>query len=173
MPDTNESQPTIAKTIQAPASDLQLVISEVKHCHLNAAVRNEASKPEKSPLMVDFDVFEKRPRPSTFFIRLLVEVENNTDAQDKLSFSISTISAFEYTPNGKVADLPDDEEKLNTLFASGVGVAINMIRGYLTNYLAPTSYRGYLLPLIDLKKLVKKISSTKVLPQLPDLPTQE
>lgn len=172
MPDINETQSTIVKTIQAPTSDLQLVISEVKHCHINAAVKNETSEPEKSPVMVDFDVFEKRPRPSTFFIRLLVEVENNTSAQDKLSFSISTISAFEYAPNGKVADLPEDDEKLNSLFASGIGVAINMMRGYLTNYLAPTSYRGYLLPLIDLKKLLKKKSTTKVLPQLPDLPAQ-
>ena len=119
--------------------------------------------------MIDFDIIRKDGHPTVVFIRMLVEVENNTGTLGKLGFSISTISAFEYRLNGKATNLPANEKEYEPMYYNALGMAINLTRGYLTNYLAPTSYRGYLLPVIDLTGLIEKKAIIKHMPQLPDL----
>jgi hypothetical protein len=166
MPANSEARQIVAKTVQMPQGDLQLLLSEVKTFNLLAARKKKDYEPINQPVMVDFDVVRRPEHPAKFFIVLLIELENSKREQDVLSFSISTTSAFEYRPNNRATDLPNDEEN-HSLFGDAVIIAINIIRGYLVNYLAPTIYRDYILPTFSVKELFDKKFNAKVFPGVP------
>jgi hypothetical protein len=165
MSASSEARRIVAKTVQMPQGDLQLLLSEVKTFNLLAAGKKKDYEPMNQPVMIDFDVIKHPRNPAKFFIVLLVELENSKREQDVLSFSISTTSAFEYRPNNRATDLPSDEEN-HSLFGDAVIITINLIRGYLVNYLAPTIYRDYILPTFSVKELFDKKFNAKIFPGL-------
>jgi hypothetical protein len=164
---TFEESNRIAQTVQVSLHSLQVIVSDVRWFNMVAIVGEEGFVPEQQPIMCDFDIVKDDINPARFFISLVLEMENRRNGKERLFFDISTVTEFEYTPEGQSSPLPNDESKRWQLFHVALSAAISSTRGYLTNYLAPTPYRGYLLPLLNVKDLVNRKFSRQALPAVP------
>jgi hypothetical protein len=165
---SNDEPRRDVNTIQVPYHELQIIQWEVQSIILHAGSGIEKGfVPERQPVMCDFEVIKHDSNPASFFIALFLEMENSRKAADVLSFSLSTVTGFEFRPNAVGQALPDDEQKRWHLFYAGVSTAIGMARGYLTNYLAPTIYKGYVLPLLNVRELVDRKYARPALPRVP------
>lgn len=170
---SKEESRRFARPVQVPPHELQLISSEVRGLELAAYALTEGYEPEKQPIMCDFEVVADEVYPSRFFITLAVEMENAQKADGRLSFHLSSVTEFEYQPGAKPTALPEGESARWQLFYIGVSTAIGLARGYLTNYLAPTIYRGYQLPLLNVEELMKKKYERPALPPVPSTAPSE
>lgn len=160
--------------VQVPHHELQIIQWEVQYIILNAGAGIEKGfLPEKQPIMCDFEVIKHDTNSASFFIALFLAMENSRKTTDVLSFELSTVTGFELRPNAVPQALPEDEGELWHLFRSGLSTAISMARGYLTNYLAPTIYKGYILPLFDIQALISRKYERPALPTVPSAAPSE
>jgi hypothetical protein len=158
---------------QIPHHELQLINSEVTWVKINAYHREKGFEPEKQPVMCDFDIVKHDTVPARFFVSLLLEMENSRKADNMLSFSISSVTEFEFRPHAVATELPEDGQMRWHLFSTGVATAISMMRGHLTTYLASTIYRGYYLPMLNVQELVDKRYAPAALPEVPSTAPSE
>jgi len=171
---THQQAERQANTSQIQHHELQTVSSEVRWLNLTAISADEKGfVPEKQPIMCDFDVVKDEQIPSRFYISMLLEMEDSRKTRKVLSFALATITEFEYRPNAEPQDLPEDEGKRWQLFHNALSTAIGIARGYLVNYMAPTIYRGYLLPLLDVEALVNRKYARPKLPAVPSAAASE
>jgi hypothetical protein len=138
-----------------------------------SAFKGATFVPEHQPIMCDFEVVKHESSSARFYVTLLLEMENSRKTEHALSFSISTITEFEFRPEAYPTALPEGEAERWHLFYNGLSAAIGAARGYLTNYLAPTVYRGYSLPLLDIEALVNRKYSRPALPAVPSTAPSE
>lgn len=157
-----------AQTVQITHSELQLISSDVHWFSMTAMHKDPAAVAEKQPVMCDFEIVKDEQNPARFYVTLLLELEDQRRTEGLLQFSISTVSVLEFRKLADPTPLPVDEDARWNLFYNGLSAAISTARGYLTNYLAPTTYRGYLLPMLDVKALVNR---KYVRPSLPAVPS--
>ncbi len=107
------------------------------------------SLPELS-LDIDFDLFESK-RPIEDY-RIVLKLNANLSKEiPGYSFSIVTQVIFKF----KKKNLNEDTKK-EYLINSGLPLMINSTRLYLSNLTFYGSYGQYLLPLIDIKDLIRK-----------------
>jgi hypothetical protein len=165
---SNDEPRRAINTVQVPYHELQVIQSEVQDFTLGAGSAIEKGfVAAKQPLMCDFEIVKHDTNPASFFIALYLQMENTRKNPNVLSFEISTVTGFEYRPNSVAQPLPDDEEVRWHLFFNAVSTAIGIARGYMINYLAPTIYRDYQLPLLNVKQLVDKKYARPSLPSVP------
>ena len=100
-------------------------------------------------------------------------MENSRNIEGALAFNISSVAEFEFRPNAVAAPVPDDAQLRWHLFSTAVSTAIGMARGHLAHYLAPTSYRGYYLPMLNVQELVYKRYAPAALPEVPSTAPSE
>lgn len=117
--------------------------------------------------MCDFDIVKHDAAPARFFVSLILEMQNSRKASDVLSFSITSVTEFEFRPGAVATPLPEDERLRWHLYSTALATAISMTRGHLTNYLAPTVYRGYYLPMLNVQELVDKRYGPSAVPAVP------
>lgn len=161
-------------TIQVPHHELQIIQSEVQDFKLSAGSGIEKGFiAARQPLMCDFEVIKHDANPAAFFIALYLQMENTRKSTDVLSFELSTVTGFEFRPNAVAQPLPDDENARWHFFFTAVSTAISIARGYITNYLAPTIYRDYQVPLLNVKELVDKKYARPSLPSVPSTAPSE
>jgi hypothetical protein len=158
----------VSQTVQIVQHDLQTVASNVHWFNMTSVSKEQGFVPETQPIMCDFEVVKHEKNPARFYITLVLEMEDSRKTGYVLSFSISTVTEFEFRQAAVPTTLPEDEGKRWHLFYTGLSAAIGAARGYLTNYLAPTAYRGYLLPLLDVETLINR---KYVRPSLPTVPS--
>lgn len=170
---TAEESNRIPHPVQIPYHELQLVGSEVREAVIGAFAPVQGEDPEKQPVMCDFEIVKHDTTPARFFVSLLIEMENNRKVENALSFSISSVTEFEFRPNAVATPLPEDERLRWHLFSLAVATAVSMTRGHLTNYLAPTAYRGYYLPMVNVQQLVDKRYAPAALPEVPSTAPSE
>ncbi|MGI4871667.1 MAG: hypothetical protein ACRYFX_10865 [Janthinobacterium lividum] len=161
-----DSQHT-ASTIQIAHADLQVVKSDVHWLNMQAASKEPGFEPGKQPVMCDFEVIKHEENPTRFFITLVLEMENSRRSERVLFFAISTVTEFEFRPESVPAAIPSEEAPRWHLFSIALNAAIGLARGYLANYLAPTIYRGYILPMLNLEQLMEKKYSRPLMPAVP------
>jgi hypothetical protein len=164
---TPEESRRQSQTVQIAQHHLQPIKSDVHWFVLRAVAKAKNFVPEHQPIMCDFEVVKHDSSSARFYITLVLEMENSRDTEHSLSFSMSTVTEFEYRPEDYPTALPEGEDERWHLFYTGLSAAISTARGYLTNYLAPTIYRGYLLPLLDVKALIDRKYIRPALPSVP------
>jgi hypothetical protein len=121
----------------------------------------------------DFEIVKHESNSARFYVKLVLEMENSRKTDKALSFLISTVTELEFQPKAYPTALPEDEAKRWHLFYTGLSAAIGTACGYLTNYLAPTIYRGYLLPLLDVEALINRKYIRPILPSVPSASPNE
>lgn len=168
----DESRRT-AQAIQTPYHKLQLIDSAVRWVNLEASIMVANHNPHQQPIMCDFEIVKHDEKPSRFFVTLLLEMENNRKVEGVLAFAISSVTEFEFRPGAIAAPLPEDEQTRWQLFSIAVDTAIGMTRGHLATYLAPTTYRGYQLPMLNVQELVDKRYAPASLPEVPSTAPSE
>ncbi|MDB5271459.1 MAG: hypothetical protein JWP58_4499 [Hymenobacter sp.] len=139
----------------------------------NAYFHEKGFAPEKQPVMCDFNVVQNDQNPNRFYISLLLEMEDDRNSGNVLAFALATLTEFEFQPNDVPKALPEDESERWQLFYNALSAAIGIARGYLVNYLAPTIYRGYILPLLDIEALVNRKYARPRLPAVPSTAPSE
>jgi hypothetical protein len=174
---TAEESGRTPNAVQLPHHELQIVDSWVTRVELDAystayTIRKEY-KPEQQPVMCDFDIVKHDTNEARFYVSLLLEMENSSKTNDMLSFSIASVTGFEFRPNAVATILPEDEQMRWHLFSTAVATALSMTRGHLANYLAPTNYRGYYLPMLNVQELVDKRYAPAALPAVPSTAPSE
>ena len=127
-----------AQAVQAPYHKLQLIDSAVRWVNLEASDIVANHNPHQQPIMCDFEIVKHDETPARFFVTLLLQMENNRKVEGVLSFTISSVTEFEFRPGAVAAPLPEDEQTRWQLFSIAVDTAISMTRGHLATYLAPT-----------------------------------
>lgn len=170
---TPEESSKIPHPVQMPYHELQLVSSEVRGLRIDAFYPTKGEEAEKQPVMCDFEIVRHDTALARFFVSLLLEMENNRKVDNALSFSISSVTEFEFRPSAVATPLPEDERLRWHLFSLAVATAVSMTRGHLTNYLAPTAYRGYYLPMVNVQQLVDKRYAPTALPEVPSTAPSE
>lgn len=170
---TPEESRRDAQTVQISHSPLQLIASDVHWFTMNAVYNNAKMAPEKQPVMCDFEVVKDLENPTRFYITLLVELENSQPIEGMLAFSMSTVSLLEYRFFGDPTPLPADDDTRWYIFEDGLDAAIAAARGYLTNFLAPTIYRGYLLPMLNIQELIRRKYNRPALALIPSVAPNE
>jgi hypothetical protein len=163
--------------VQLPHHELQIVDSWVTgvriDAHSTAYSTRKEYKPEQQPVMCDFDIVKHDTNQARFYVSLLLEMENSSKTNDMLSFSIASVTEFEFRPKAVATSLPEDEQIRWHLFSTAVATALSMTRGHLATYLAPTNYRGYYLPMLNLQELVDKRYAPAALPSVPSTAPSE
>jgi hypothetical protein len=162
-----------SQTVQIAQHNLQPVKSDVHWFNLRSVAKAQDFVPEHQPIMCDFEVVKHGSSSARFYITLVLEMENSRNTEHALSFSMSTVTEFEFRPEAYPTALPEGEGERWHLFYIGLSAAISAARGYLTNYLAPTVYRGYLLPLLDVEALVNRKYARPSLPMVPSTAPSE
>lgn len=163
--------------VQLPHHELQLINSWVTCVQIDAFstayLTRKEYKPEQQPVMCDFDIVKHDTDQARFYVSLLLEMGNSSKTKDMLSFSITSVTEFEFRPGDVATALPEDEKVRWHLFSIGVATALSMTRGHLANYLAPTNYRGYYLPMLNVQELVDKRYAPAALPEVPSTAPSE
>jgi hypothetical protein len=167
----------VPKSVQLPHHELQLVDSWVTGVRIDAYSTAYSTqkeyKPEQQPVMCDFDIVKHDTDEARFYVSLLLEMGNSSKTEDMLSFSIASVTEFEFRPSAKATILPEDEQIRWHLFSTAVAMSLSMSRGHLANYLAPTNYRGYYLPMLNVQELVDKRYAPTLLPEVPSTAPSE
>ena len=164
---TPEESRRQSQTVQIAHHSLQVIKSDVHWFELHAFLAGGGFVPEHQPVMCDFEIVKHESSSARFYVKLILEMENSRKTDRALSFNISTVTEFEYRPEDYPTALPEGDAERWHLFYTGLSAAISTARGYLTNYLAPTIYRGYLLPLLDIEALVNRKYARPSLPSVP------
>ena len=162
---TPEQSNRPATPVQVPHSALQLIDSTVHWLTFTSYSYDPKFKPEHQPIMCDFDFVQTEVK-SSFFVTLVLAMENKSKADNRLAFSMSTVTEFEFKPGTTPEPLPEDPKKLQGILMGGLSTAIGTARGYLATYLAHTTYSNYVLPLIEVEAL---FNSKYNRPEMPDL----
>jgi hypothetical protein len=162
-----------SQTVQIAQHNLQPINSDVHWFEFRAFAAARSFVPEHQPIMCDFEIVKHESSSARFYVKLILEMENSRKSDQALSFTISTVTELEFQPKAYPTTLPEGEAERWHLFYTGLSAAIGAARGYLTNYLAPTVYRGYLLPLLDIEALINRKYSRPVLPEVPSTAPSE
>lgn len=156
-----------AHPVQLNHTDLQLVTSDIRQFHMIAGRPKDESSIGNQPVTCDFEIVTHEKNPNQFIIMVLLGMENSENKPEALALSMSTVTEFEYRPQGTPRMLPDDDGERWSLYYSGLNTAIGIIRGYLINLLAPTLYHSYRLPLVDVESLLNKKYVRATFPDVP------
>jgi hypothetical protein len=170
---TAEESNREVRLVLLPHTPLQMIESKVTGSHMITRRESLKDAPENRPVMCDFEIVRDDNNQARFYVSLHLELEDKQGAKGVLQFGITTLTLFEYRDAALPAPLPTDERARWVLFYTGLNVAISTSRGYLTNFLAPTDYRGYILPLLDVKKLVNRKYAGPELPVVPSTAASE
>lgn len=162
-----------AQAVQVPHHEMQLVSSEIRWVNLEASTLSPDYKPEQQPIMCDFEIIKHDTSPARFYVTLVLAMENSRNIEGALAFNISSVAEFEFRPGAVAMPIPGDEEARWYLFSTAVSTAVGMTRGHLAHYLAPTAYRGYYLPMLNVQELIDKRYAPAALPEVPSTAPSE